>query len=134
MIIVAIGSPALTVTLKPTIERPRPITNGAIIFAVPIGSHARVGGLIASRGIRIGVRDTGVSIVIGVGATRVYIKDRLASDVATGWLLGLAQDRRSTRFSRVDSRLQTLGARGSLFRVVFLTAITAFLTGAKFGS
>lgn len=93
-----------------------------------------VGGLITSRGIRIGVRDTGASIVIGVGATRVYIKDRLASDVATGWLLGLAQDRRSTRFSRVDSRLQTLGARGSLFRVVFLTAITAFLTGAKFGS
>ena len=137
-------APAPTVALRTTIERPRLITNGEIIFAVPIGSHAwsvSIYGvlviissvLIASRRIRIGVRATGAAIVICVGASRVYIEVRLASDVADRWLLGFSLGRSGTRFSSVDSRVQTLGARGSLFGVVFLAVITAFLVGAEFG-
>jgi len=90
-------------------------------------------GLIVSRRIRIGVRAIGAAIVICVGAPRVYIEVRLASDVADIWLLGFSLGRSGTRFSSVDSRVQTLGARGSLFGVVFLAVITAFLVGAEFG-
>jgi len=158
MMIAAIGSSALTVTLKTIIERPRPITNGEIIFAsdssFPSGHTLEsaaiygalviiVGSLIASRRTRIGVWAIGAAIAIGVGASRVYLGVHWASDVAAGWLLRfalivgnvglIALDRRVTHFLRTDSRAQTLGARGSILGVISLAVVTAFLVGPEFG-
>ena len=114
MMIAAIGSSALTVTLKTIIERPRPITNGEIIFAsdssFPSGHTLEsaaiygalviiVGSLIASRRIRIGVWAIGASIAIGVGASRVYL--------GVHWALGgrgMAAPIRADRWNRRADR------------------------------
>ncbi len=158
MMIAAIGSSALTVTFKTIIERPRPLTNGEIIFAsdssFPSGHTLEsaaiygalviiVGSLITSRRIRIGVWAIGAAIAIGVGAFRAYFGVHWASDVAAGRLLGfalivgivglIALGRRVTYFFRTDSREQTLGARGSILGVVSVAVVTAFLVGAEFG-
>jgi undecaprenyl-diphosphatase len=158
MLIAAVGSSALTVILKAVIERPRPITNGEIIFAsdssFPSGHTLEsaaiygalviiVGSLIASRRIRIGVWAIGAAIAIGIGASRVYLGVHWASDVAAGWLIGfalvvgivglIALDKRVTHFLRTDSWVQTFGARGSILGIVSLAIVTAFLVGAEFG-
>ena len=162
MLIAAIGSSAITLWLKAIIERPRPATNGEIVFAshysFPSGHTLEsaaiygalvfiLGSLLVSRRARLGVWAIGATLAIGIGASRVYLGVHWASDVAAGWMLGLALlagtaglvslDERVTDFLKADarvrvSRLQSWGARSSILGIVGLTVSTAFLVGVQF--
>jgi undecaprenyl-diphosphatase len=158
----AVGSSALTLAMKAIIERPRPLTNGEIIFAsdssFPSGHTLEsaaiygalvfiLGSLVASRRARLGVWAIGTTVALAIGASRVYLGVHWASDVAAGWMLGLALvagtaglvtlDERVANFLQTDartqvSRLQSLGARSSILGIVGLAVLTAFLVGVQF--
>lgn len=162
MAMAAVGSSALTASMKTIVERPRPLTNGEIIFAsessFPSGHTLDsmaiygalvfiVGSLVVSRRARLGVWALGATLAIGIGASRVYLGVHWASDVAAGWVLGLALlaaavgvvslDERVTHFLAADapdqvSRLQSVGARSSILGIVGLTVLTALLAGTQF--